>query len=255
MFPFLLSLSPSIKLTAVFPFLLSQGCEPGWQTWSWSTASHCLLRSQYPCHQNGLSPPAAWISYRSLHISYWKWMYIAILFCELRKWKDVCLMIVWKPKELFELLPDFLSSSIGVGIGNQLLPVDIANLLLPFLSSWNVWEQAQYHMLIETDVLNTRINSILIPSPFCSFLLSHSLLSPDALSSSSQSPLHVASSHGHMTVIVALVEEGGADINLQTTETGDTPLILSVCPLLHNRCNQPNRLLVCVCEPVIEMKS
>lgn len=38
----------------------------------------------------------------------------------------------------------------------------------------------------------------------------------------------MASSHGHMTVIVALVEEGGANINQQTTDTEDTPLMLSV---------------------------
>ena len=37
-----------------------------------------------------------------------------------------------------------------------------------------------------------------------------------------------------MTVIVALVEEGGADVNLQTTETGDTPLILSVSSILNH---------------------
>jgi ankyrin repeat protein len=50
----------------------------------------------------------------------------------------------------------------------------------------------------------------------------------DGQSSSSLSPLHMASSRGHMTVIVALVEEGGADVNLQAEGTGDTPLILSV---------------------------
>ena len=38
----------------------------------------------------------------------------------------------------------------------------------------------------------------------------------------------MASSQGHMTVIVALVEEGGANINQQTTDTEDTPLMLSV---------------------------
>jgi mitogen-activated protein kinase kinase kinase 19 len=64
-----------------------------------------------------------------------------------------------------------------------------------------------------------------------SLLLQHGSATA-ALSSSSQSALHVASSHGHMTVIVALVEEGGADINLQTSQTGDTPLIISVGSLL-----------------------
>ena len=55
-----------------------------------------------------------------------------------------------------------------------------------------------------------------------------SLSFPDTLTSSSQSPLHIASSHGHMTVIVALVEEGEADINLPTSDSGETPLMLSV---------------------------
>ena len=42
------------------------------------------------------------------------------------------------------------------------------------------------------------------------------------------SPLHLASSEGHTAIIVALVEEGGADVNLQGGERKDTPLMLSV---------------------------
>jgi len=41
------------------------------------------------------------------------------------------------------------------------------------------------------------------------------------------SPLHVASRQGHMAIIVALVEEGGADVNIKGGERGDTPLMLS----------------------------
>lgn len=44
------------------------------------------------------------------------------------------------------------------------------------------------------------------------------------------SPLHVASRQGHMAIIVALVEEGGADVNIKGGERGDTPLMLSVSP-------------------------
>ena len=57
--------------------------------------------------------------------------------------------------------------------------------------------------------------------------LSHSL-SLDAVDSEEYSPLHVASGKGHTAIIVALVEEGGADVNLRGGERGDTPLILSV---------------------------
>ena len=42
------------------------------------------------------------------------------------------------------------------------------------------------------------------------------------------SALHVASAQGRMAIIVALVEEGGADINLKGGERGDTPLMRSV---------------------------
>ena len=52
--------------------------------------------------------------------------------------------------------------------------------------------------------------------------------SPDAQTSVSLSPLHVASSCGYVAVIVALVEEGGADLDQQAGEAGDTPLMLSV---------------------------
>ena len=38
----------------------------------------------------------------------------------------------------------------------------------------------------------------------------------------------MASEHGHTAIIVALVEEGGADINSKGGERGDTPLMLSV---------------------------
>lgn len=41
-------------------------------------------------------------------------------------------------------------------------------------------------------------------------------------------PLHVASSSGHRSIIVALVEEGGADVNTRGGVRGDTPLMLSV---------------------------
>ena len=51
---------------------------------------------------------------------------------------------------------------------------------------------------------------------------------PDSQTSVSLSPLHVASSCGHVAVIVALVEEGGADLDQQAGEARDTPLMLSV---------------------------
>ena len=41
-------------------------------------------------------------------------------------------------------------------------------------------------------------------------------------------PLHVASEAGHTAIIVALLEEGGADINMKGGERGDTALMLSV---------------------------
>ena len=42
------------------------------------------------------------------------------------------------------------------------------------------------------------------------------------------SPLHVASKEGHTAIIVALVEEGGADVNILDGESKATPLMLSV---------------------------
>ena len=41
----------------------------------------------------------------------------------------------------------------------------------------------------------------------------------------------MASKDGHTAIIVALVEEGGADVNVRGGEQGDTPLMLSVRPL------------------------
>lgn len=38
----------------------------------------------------------------------------------------------------------------------------------------------------------------------------------------------MASKQGHTAIIVALVEEGGADINVRGGEQGDTPLMLTV---------------------------
>lgn len=53
--------------------------------------------------------------------------------------------------------------------------------------------------------------------------------SPDSVDNEEYSPLHVASRKGHTAIIVALVEEGGADVNVRGGEQGDTPLMLSVC--------------------------
>ena len=41
-------------------------------------------------------------------------------------------------------------------------------------------------------------------------------------------PLQVASQAGHTAIIVALVEEGNADINQKGGKKGNTPLMLSV---------------------------
>lgn len=43
-----------------------------------------------------------------------------------------------------------------------------------------------------------------------------------------KSPLHIASGHGHTAIIIALVEEGGADVNCKGGERNDTPLMLTV---------------------------
>ena len=53
----------------------------------------------------------------------------------------------------------------------------------------------------------------------------------DSMDSKTLAPLHVASSQGHMSIIVALVEEGGADINSRGGDQKDTPLILTVSVL------------------------
>ena len=53
----------------------------------------------------------------------------------------------------------------------------------------------------------------------------------DSMDSKTLAPLHIASSQGHMSIIVALVEEGGADINSRGGDQKDTPLILTVSPL------------------------
>lgn len=50
------------------------------------------------------------------------------------------------------------------------------------------------------------------------------------------SPLHVASNEGHTAIIVALVEEGGADVNFRGGERKDTPLMLSVRKNLNILC-------------------
>ena len=42
------------------------------------------------------------------------------------------------------------------------------------------------------------------------------------------SPLHVASESGHTAIIIALVEEGNANVNQKGGEKGDTPLMISV---------------------------
>ena len=58
----------------------------------------------------------------------------------------------------------------------------------------------------------------------------HTHTHTDAFDRENISPLHVASAKGHTAIIVALVEEGGADINCKGGEHGDTPLMLSVSP-------------------------
>ena len=52
--------------------------------------------------------------------------------------------------------------------------------------------------------------------------------SSDTQDEEAYSPLHVASSEGHRAIIVALVEEGGADVNVRGGKRKDTPLMLSV---------------------------
>ena len=41
-------------------------------------------------------------------------------------------------------------------------------------------------------------------------------------------PLHIASKMGHTAIVVALIEEGNADINQRGGDKSDTPLMLSV---------------------------
>ena len=53
-------------------------------------------------------------------------------------------------------------------------------------------------------------------------------LDSDLMDEEGRSPLHIASSEGHTAIIVALVEEGRADVNLQGGDKKDTPLMLSV---------------------------
>ena len=68
----------------------------------------------------------------------------------------------------------------------------------------------------------------------CSFSLSVSLSLSDSVDGETYSPLHVASKQGHTAIIVALVEEGGADVNVRGGEQGDTPLMLTVCACSNN---------------------
>ena len=57
--------------------------------------------------------------------------------------------------------------------------------------------------------------------------MSFPIVHSDSTDSSLNTPLHYASSHGNMAIIVALVEEGGANINKPSGERGDTPLMVS----------------------------
>lgn len=57
---------------------------------------------------------------------------------------------------------------------------------------------------------------------------SHPLTLTDSLDKHMNSPLHVASGKGHTAIIIALVEEGGADVNSKGGERNDTPLMLTV---------------------------
>ena len=56
----------------------------------------------------------------------------------------------------------------------------------------------------------------------------HSLTLTDSLDKHMNSPLHVASGKGHTAIIIALVEEGGADVNSKGGQMNDTPLMLTV---------------------------
>ena len=60
--------------------------------------------------------------------------------------------------------------------------------------------------------------------------------SADTLDSDLKSPLHIASGKGHTAIIIALVEEGGADINSKGGERNDTPLMLTVSLVLVTWC-------------------
>lgn len=55
----------------------------------------------------------------------------------------------------------------------------------------------------------------------------------EATDSNDLAPLHVASKLGHTAIVVALLEEGSADINQRGGDKGDTPLMLSVSAILH----------------------
>lgn len=50
----------------------------------------------------------------------------------------------------------------------------------------------------------------------------------DTLDNQMNSPLHIASGRGHTAIIIALVEQGGADVNSKGGVHNDTPLMLTV---------------------------
>lgn len=50
----------------------------------------------------------------------------------------------------------------------------------------------------------------------------------DSFDHSNYTPLHSAAKAGHTAIIVALIEEGNADINSRGGESGETPLMLTV---------------------------
>lgn len=58
----------------------------------------------------------------------------------------------------------------------------------------------------------------------------------DSLDGEMNSPLHIASDRGHTAIIIALVEEGGADVNSKGGERNDTPLMLTVSPPPPGQC-------------------
>lgn len=70
----------------------------------------------------------------------------------------------------------------------------------------------------------------------CYYQIFHCSL--DSLDHDLYTPLHVASEVGHTAIIVALLEEGGADINRKGGERGETALMLSV---RHHDCHGNNR--------------